>query len=494
MKNETETVTIGSFLSWMFGPPAHIPQKTSAPLTVQGEGIDPTGATPSSDGLNAFFTANKRGDFYIPPGFYWLDAPVKLYESATYTGGGSTPYQPTGHKPGITKPSGTLFFAKESAEYPFELDAEGDRTMFVSETWTQNDKRWMHNFAFTNFGLDGDKVADYGIKIYQMGEVAHISDCAITAFRKAGVLATGSHAPFTLRNCTINGPGALEAVPNTIPKTWVNDDPYTGLHFAKHPTFKGSAGVIRLIGISGDHNNGAIIRISGAHHVTSFGSKFENNGFKTVLFDQQGLGGNIGKGGGAGSLTLIGGYSQDSTSHYKPSEEMIRIEEGVTPMITLQGFVYTHGDKIDKALYGYVPALIRNIETGEVISNLNSIKSIRTNLFTYGPAVSQFHSSLQLGVGSKVYGTLKNGAVSTMLELNTDQVVALRAVNSVGTGLKDSKGKLKLKINNTGVGFHGVKPVKRATIAGVRGSAEVQRQILDCLNDLGLVIDLTTEQ
>jgi hypothetical protein len=172
---------------------------------------------------------------------------------------------------------------------------------------------------------------------------------------------------------------------------------------------------------------------------------------------------------------------------------MIRIEEGVTPMITLQGFVYTHGDKIDKALYGYVPALIRNIETGEVISNLNSIKSIRTNLFTYGPAVSQFHSSLQLGVGSKVYGTLKNGAVSTMLELNTDQVVALRAVNSVGTGLKDSKGKLKLKINNTGVGFHGVKPVKRATITGTRGSAEVQSQILKCLSDLGLVIDQTTE-
>lgn len=365
--------------------------------------------------------------------------------------------------------------------------------MFVSETWTQNDKRWMHNFGFTNFGLDGDKVADYGIKIYQMGEVAHISDCAITAFRKAGVLATGSHAPFTLRNCTINGPGALEAVPNTIPKTWVNDDPYTGLHFAKHPTLKGSAGVIRLIGISGDHNNGGIIRISGAHHVTSVGSKFENNGFKTILFDQQGLGGNIGKGGGAGSLTLIGGYSQDSTSHYKPSEEMIRIEEGVTPMITLQGFVYTHGDKIDKALYGYVPALIRNIKTGEVILNLNSSKSIRTNLFTYGPGVSQFHSSLQLGVGSKVYGTLTNGAISSMLELNTDQVVALRAANSVGTGLKDSKGKLKLKINNTGIGFNGVNPVKRPTITGTRGSAEVQSQILKCLSDLGLVIDQTTE-
>ena len=81
-----------------------------------------------------------------------------------------------------------------------------------------------------------------------------------------------------------------------------------------------------------------------------------------------------------------------------------------------------------------------------------------------------------------------------MLELNTDQVVALRAANSVGTGLKDSKGKLKLKINNTGVGFNGVKPVKRPTITGVVGSPEVQRQILSCLSDLGLAIDQTTER
>jgi len=494
MEKETAETTMGSFLSWMFGPPADLGSTESSPQIVKGPGIDPTGATPSSDGLNAFFKENKRGDFYIPSGFYWLDAPVKLYEAATYTGGGSTPYQPTGHTPGVTRPSGTLFFAKESTEYPFRLDAEGHRTMFVSETWTQNEYRWMHNFGFTNIGLDGDRVADYGMKIYQMGEVGYISNCAITAFRQAGVLATGSHAPFTMRNCTVNGPLAKEVEPNTSPKTWVNDYPYTGLHFAKHPSFKGSGGAMRINGLSGDGNNGGILRVSGSHQVTLFGPKFENNSFHTIRFDAEGKGGNVGKGGGAASLTIVGGYSQDSTSHYKPSEEMIRIEEGVTPMITLQGFVYTHGDKIDKALYGYVPVLIRNIKTGEVIANLNSAKSIRTNMLTYGPGVSQFHSSLQLGVGSKVCGTLTNGAISSMLELNSDQVVALRAANSVGTGLKDSKGKLKLKINNTGVGFNGVKPVKRPTINGVVGSPEVQRQILSCLSDLGLAIDQTTEQ
>jgi len=501
MKNKPETNSFFRFLNSLFNPaPVSKDEGSSAVVSattakiVQGDGIDPTGATPSSDGLNAFFTANKRGDFYFPAGFYWIDAPVKLYESATYTGAGSTPYQPTGHNPGITNPSGTVFFAKESVEYPFRLDVDGDRTMFISETWTQNDMRWMHNFGFKSFGVDGDKVADYGMKIYQMGEVGHITDCTFQDFKKDGVFATGAHAPFTIRNCTVLGPGALEVIPNTTPKTWVDrGDPYTGLHFGKHPTFKGSGGVVRLIGISGDHNNGGIIRVSGGHHLIVVGAKFENNGFKTILFDQQGLGGNCGKGGGAASITLVGGYSQDATSHYKPSEEMIRIEEGVTPMITMQGFAHTHGEKIDKALYGYLPALIRNIETGEVISNLNSAKSIRTNLFTYGPGVSQLHSSLQLGVGAKVYGTLKNGAISTMLELNTDQVVALRAVNSVGAGLKDSNGKVKLKVNNTGIGFNGVKPVARYAISGVRGSADVQRQILDCLNNLGLVIDRTTE-
>ena len=486
MKKETAETTMGSFLSWMFGPPADLGSTESSPQIVKGPGIDPTGATPSSDGLNAFFKENKRGDFYIPSGFYWLDAPVKLYEAATYTGGGSTPYQPTGHTPGVTRPSGTLFFAKESTEYPFRLDAEGHRTMFVSETWTQNEYRWMHNFGFTNIGLDGDRVADYGMKIYQMGEVGYISNCMITAFREAGVLATGSHAPFTVRNCTVNGPLAKEVEPNTSPKTWVNDYPYTGLHFARHPSFKGSGGAVRINGLSGDGNNGGIIRISGGHQVTLFGPKFENNSFHTIRFDAQGLGGNTGKGGGAASLTVVGGYSQDSTSHYKRSDELIRIEEGVTPMIVMQGFVTTHNGKNG--------VLIRDIKKGEVIPTLNSAGSTRTSMLTYGKATSQLHSHVQMGVGAKIMGTLPSGKISSMLELNSDQTTALLAVNSAGVTLKDSKGKLKLKINNTGVGFNGVKPVKRPTITGVVGSPEVQRQILSCLTDLGLAIDQTSEQ
>jgi len=358
-----------------------------APLVVKGPGIDPTGATPSSDGLNTFFAANKRGEFYIPEGFYWINKAVKLYESANYRGAGSTPYQPGGHTPAgdsPTAPSGTVFFAKDTAEYPFvpyndvttAVDtANGVRTMFISETWTEDDAgRWMHNFAFSNCGIDGNQVADYGFKIYQMGEVGHITDCTITDCRQACVFAAGSHAPFTMRNCTINGPGEFEASPATDPKTYVNTYPYTGLHFGKHPTLGGSSGEVRLIGLSGDRNNGGILRISGGHHVTAFGSKFENNSFKTILFDQQGRGGLIGKGGGAASLALVGGYSQDPTSQYKTSEEIIRIEEGVTPSITMNNFNFTQGVISSSDITGshetqfydstgnyYTPALIRNI-------------------------------------------------------------------------------------------------------------------------------------
>ena len=344
-----------------------------APLIVQGPGIDPTGATPSSDGLNAFFEANPRGEFYIPEGFYWINKPVKLYESANYRGAGSTPYQPGDpHTPGTTEPSGTVFFCKESTEYPWVNDVNGDRTMFISDTWTKTNMYWMHNFAFTNCGIDGNKVADYGFKIYQMGEVGHITDCTITDCRKACVFATGAHAPFTMRNCTINGPGEFEVVPNTSPKTYVNTYPYTGLHFGKHPSFSGSSGEVRLIGLSGDRNNGGILRISGGHHVTAFGSKFENNSFKTILFDQQGVNDAVtGKGGGAASLALVGGYSQDPSSQYKTSEEIIRIEEGVTPSITMNNFNFTKGAisstrPLPERFYDstgnyYTPALIRNI-------------------------------------------------------------------------------------------------------------------------------------
>ena len=491
MKNTNDDNTwafMRSFTKFLFPsvkPEAPRFTQVAGAQIVEGWGIDPTGATPSTDGLNKFFKENKRGDFYIPSGFYWLDGPVKLYEAATYTGGGSTPYQPTGHTPGVTRPSGTLFFAQESAEHPFRLDAEGHRTMFVSETWTQNEYRWMHNFGFTNIGLDGDRVADYGMKIYQMGEVGYISNCAITAFREAGVLATGSHAPFTMRNCTVNGPLAQEVEPNTTPKTWVNDHPYTGLHFARHPSFKGSGGAVRINGLSGDGNNGGIIRVSGAHQVTLFGPKFENNSFHTIRFDAQGLGGTYGKGGGAASLSIVGGYSQDATSHYKRSDELIRIEEGVTPMITMQGFVTTHNKN---------GVLIRDIEKGKEIPTMNSAGSIRTGMFTYGPAMSQLHSHVQMGVGAKLFGTLSSGKVASMLELNSDQTTALRAVNSAGVTLKSWRGSVKVRANTKGVGFNGATPVAPPTITGVRGSQETNSQIIACLADLGLLIDETTEQ
>ena len=459
----------------------------SSPVIVEGPGIDPTGLTPSSDGLNRFFKLHKRGTLRIPQGFYWLDAPVKLYESGNYVGEGSTPYQPTGHRPGVTKPSGTLFFAKESESRPFRPDAEGHRTMFISETWTQNDKRWMHHFGFRDIGLDGDKVADYGMKIYQMGEVGHISDCCITNFRQAGILATGSHAPFTLRNCTINGPHVKEAEPNTNPKTWVNDHPYTGLHFAKHPTMKGSGGEIRIFGLSGDGNNGGILRVSGGHQVTIVGAKFENNGFATIVVDQQGLGGLVGRGGGAASINLIGGYSQDPTSHYKPSEEMIRITEGATPTVTIQGFVQTTGSKIDP-VYGYQPAMIRNVTTGEEIPYDN----VRSNMVTYGPSVSEFHANIQMGKLTRIAGTLPSGKVKSMLEINTDQITALRAVNSAGAAIKDARGTARVKVNSSGVGFNGASPSKPPTITGTSGSVEVMSQILTCLDDLGLIDDQTT--
>ena len=661
---------------------------------VRGDGIDPTGATPSSDGLNAFFTANKRGDFYIPAGFYLLDKAVKLYESATYTGAGSTPYQPTGHVPGVTNPSGTVFFAKEDYTFTtddtviiedktitsitfdidlnsmtseamlmsdsgskylfayssgssstaissgfgdstytvdgvafdgtrgelytllavsgvhevaitvpsievdlyfgggslpiigqimtkisingspiwhlFELDAQGDKTMFVSETWTKTNMSWMHNFGFKSFGVDGDKVADYGMKIYQMGEVGHITDCFFQSFRKAGVFATGAHAPFTMRNCSVGGAGADEAevVPNTTPKTYVHTHPYTGLHFGKHPdvggtgNLGGSSGEVRLIGLSGDHNNGGIIRVSGGQTVTVFGAKFENNGFKTILFDAQGLGGNYGKGGGAASITFIGGNSQDSSSQYKFSEELIRIEEGVTPVVTMQGFTYTKGstttDKYDGTGNFYTPALIRSdvavvnytqtaptgtvysipfsldsandltlyvdgtlstddvtvtgagtgtvtVTTDEeytvgailtfkredVIPNLNDLSSVKTSMLTYGPGISQLHSNIQLGIGTKVYGTLSNGTMGTMLELNTDQLTALRSVNSVGAGMKDATGALKFKINNTGVGFNAEGPIAMPTITGSRASVDVMVNLLTALHNYGLIDNQT---
>ena len=544
-----------------------------APYIVQGTGIDPTGATPSSDGLNAFFLANKRGEFYIPEGFYWLDKTVKLYESATYTGAGSTPYQPTGHTPGVTTPAGTVFFTKESAEYPFVVDADGDRTMFVSETWTKTSGDWMHNFGFQSFGVDGDKVADYGMKIYQMGEVGHITDCTFQNCKKAGVLAAGAHAPFTMRNCSVLGPGALEVTPNTTPKTWVNDDPYTGLHFAAHPTFIGSAGEIRLIGLSGDGNNGGIIRVSGGHTVTVFGAKFENNSFKTILFDAEGKGGDIGKGGGAASITFIGGNSQDATSTYKYSEELIRIEEGVTPVITMQGFSYTKGETIDQAAFGYLPSLIRNVATasfaqtaptgtvypipfsldlaselklyvngvlsadtitvtgagtttvnvttaveytvgavltfrrdaytGEVIPNLNNLSNVKTSMLTYGPGISQLHSHLQLGIGTKVFGTVgpdswntppvhPEGRMSEILELGSDEVTNLRAFNANGAGMKDATGAVKFKINNTGVGFNAEAPIAKPAITGSRASADAMVSLLAALVSYGLITDGTS--
>jgi hypothetical protein len=470
-----------------------------APLIVQGPGIDPTGATPSSDGLNAFFTANPRGEFYIPEGFYWINKPVKLYESANYRGAGSTPYQPTGHVAGTTEPSGTVFFAKDSTEYPFVLDAESHRTMFVSETWTQTNMRWMHNFAFTNCGIDGNKVADYGFKIYQMGEVGHITDCTITDCREACVLATGSHAPFTMRNCTINGPGEFEVVPNTSPKTYVNTYPYTGLHFGKHPTLSGSSGEVRLIGLSGDRNNGGILRISGGHHVTAFGSKFENNSFKTILFDQQGLGGNIGKGGGSASIALVGGYSQDPTSQYKTSEEIIRIEEGVTPSITMNNFNFTQGaittNYYDSTGNYYLPALIRNVTSGAeiVIPTLNSIGSVRQPFLSFGPGMNTFHSNIQLGKGNSLYATrYDNETTGAVLSLRSDNIVGLKAFTSAGVALIDHNGQMKIKANGNGIGFQGSAPFTKPTISGTRGSDPTYALLLTALHNYGLINDNTS--
>ena len=471
-----------------------------APLIVQGPGIDPTGATPSSDGLNAFFTANPRGEFYIPEGFYWINKPVKLYESANYRGAGSTPYQPTGHVAGTTEPSGTVFFAKDTTEYPFVVDAENHRTMFVSETWTQTNMRWMHNFAFTNCGIDGNQVADYGFKIYQMGEVGHITDCTITDCREACVFATGSHAPFTMRNCTINGPGEFEADPATSPKTYVNTYPYTGLHFGKHPTLTGSSGEVRLIGLSGDRNNGGILRISGGHHVTAFGSKFENNSFKTILFDQQGLGGNIGKGGGSASLALVGGYSQDPTSQYKTSEEIIRIEEGVTPSITMNNFNFTHGaittNYYDSTGNFYTPALIRNVTTGSesVTPTLNSIGSVRQPFLSYGPGMNTFHSSIQLGKGNSLYATgYASGApMAQILSLQSDNVVAFKSFNSAGIALLDNSGDKAIHINHLGVGFNNIAPIAKPTITGSKASGDALVNLLTALANYGLIIDGTS--
>ena len=488
-----------------------------APLVVKGPGIDPTGATPSSDGLNTFFEANPRGEFYIPEGFYWINKAVKLYESANYRGAGSTPYQPGGHTPAgdsPTAPSGTVFFAKDTAEYPFvpyndvttAVDtANGVRTMFISETWTQNDAgRWMHNFAFSNCGIDGNQVADYGFKIYQMGEVGHITDCTITDCRQACVFAAGSHAPFTMRNCTINGPGEFE-VPNTDPKEYVNTHPYTGLHFGKHPTLGGSSGAIRLIGLSGDRNNGAILRISGGHHVTAFGSKFENNSFKTILFDQQGRGGLIGKGGGAASLALVGGYSQDPTSQYKTSEEIIRIEEGVTPSITMNNFNFTQGvisssditpshetQFYDSTGNYYTPALIRDVTTGSesVTPTVNSIGSVRQPFFSYGPGMNTFHSNIQLGKGNSLYATgYSAGApVKSIISLRSDNILGLKAAYSQGIALfPNNSGNKAIHINNTGIGFNNTAPIARPAINGSATSTARIQDILTALHNYGLI-------
>ena len=470
-----------------------------APLIVQGPGIDPTGATPSSDGLNAFFTANPRGEFYIPEGFYWINKAVKLYESANYRGAGSTPYQPTGHVAGTTEPSGTVFFAKDTTEYPFVVDAENHRTMFVSETWTQTNMRWMHNFAFTNCGIDGNQVADYGFKIYQMGEVGHITDCTIQDCRQAGVFATGSHAPFTMRNCTVLGPGEFEADPATSPKTYVNTYPYTGLHFGKHPSLSGSSGEVRLIGLSGDKNNGGILRISGGHHVTAFGSKFENNSFKTILFDQQGLGGNIGKGGGSASIALVGGYSQDPTSQYKTSEEIIRIEEGVTPSITMNNFNFTQGaittNYYDSTGNFYLPALIRNVTSGAeiVIPTLNSIGSVRQPFLSFGPGMNTFHSNIQLGKGNSLYATrYDNETTGPVLSLRSDNIVGLKAFTSAGVALIDHNGQMKIKANGNGIGFQGSAPFTKPTISGTRGSDPTYALLLTALHNYGLINDNTS--
>jgi len=422
-----------------------------APLIVQGPGIDPTGATPSSDGLNAFFTANPRGEFYIPEGFYWINKPVKLYESANYRGAGSTPYQPTGHVAGTTDPSGTVFFCKESTVYPWVTDGDSDRTMFISETWTLRGSDdaadaanyWMHNFAFTNCGIDGNKVADYGFKIYQMGEVGHITDCTITDCRKACVFATGAHAPFTMRNCTINGPGEFEVVPNTSPKTYVNTYPYTGLHFGKHPSFSGSSGEVRLIGLSGDRNNGGILRISGGHHVTAFGSKFENNSFKTILFDQQGANDAVtGKQGGSASIALVGGYSQDPTSQYKTSEEIIRIEEGVTPSITMNNFNFTkgvnsaeHGDGVGTNDRNPPVQFYRFLGSNKQFYNPALIRTIgEPKSYTGDGTTTQFntvHSDVKVWLtnpgGAPVLQEVGNSAGTTQYSVSNSQVVFMTA-------------------------------------------------------------------
>ena len=152
-------------------------------------------------------------------------------------------------------------------------------------------------------------------------------------------IASGVITGFTI---TDGGTGYTAAPIVTI-QPGIDNLKRSGIHLGKHPDINltGSSGVCRINTLSGDGNHGGIVRVSGGQQVVLTGPKTENHFYKTFLFDDEDLGGGVGTGGGSASLTITGGYSQDPNAGAKPGEEMIRVENGVTPTFTAQGYGVT---------------------------------------------------------------------------------------------------------------------------------------------------------
>lgn len=463
-------------------------QNSTDIIVIQGPGIDPSGTDACSDEIQAILDTDeaKGALVYFPPGYYRLDKPLIFYSRTIYEGAGNNP-APFTLPLGSDFRSGTVLFADDTFNDNYPNDY-----LIRSENWTFTEEQsasfWMHWFQIRDMAISGNDFAANGIGIHRMGEASKLENLQVSRFRDACIRLTGAHAPCSLQNITVGGnsqdPVSLQSGTGTPGDPYVYDSTYdrTGIHLGKHPTLEGSSGDISIIDISGDLNDKkGILRISGGQSVTLVSPKLEFNSFRCITIDDQGLGGAVGTGGGSASLTIIGGSSQDvgtdpSAGYAIPCQEIIGIDNGVTPAITLIGFQTTSArttavDSSDNPqtfedAFGYVPQLIRNAGPAGNIP-IHPGANLRSSIISYGTGGNWFSNDITLANDQPIRFTRPDLETTfNAIKFGAGLTLDITAGSSSGLRLRDGNENTKLLLDNNGVEVEDVfLNVKQLTVA-----------------------------
>ena len=319
--------------------------------------------------------------------------------------------------------------------------------MIQSVSWTEDG--WWHTASLENLTLDCNSVASAGVAIHQMGEESLIRRVRVRyPTGTAGFLLTGAHAPATLESVRCDASAGY------------------GIKLTTHATFTGNAGVVRILGFSGDDNATGMLYSDGSHAITALGVKQE--GASTYAYQFA----------GSGICTLYAtGYS-----NLDAGSAMVRIDGTARPVITLAAYRW---------------AGVTNIIDDQVIP-----RTVTAASMTYFPALLT-HNGYQLFGGQEVVmgqgNALKwrrndNASLVSVLDQPSDLTVRLKSVSGPGIRFDDSSGNSIATFTSSA---HTL--LKATTMSGARFTRALVASTLSspgavsCDADLGNEFDVTLQ-